>query len=318
MRGSFLTRLSLGILALCLCTVRGGEIKAQCALMEGVFQDVTERKADPLKSMNSDYAESSGVQSADGLFESFAQALLTPEKVRRLVVKEFDPEIKHLPPGLGTFTNLEELEMSCLEKLEDLPDEIGKLRKLESLIIDNGNGCQMNISLPRSIGKLENLRVLTLYGALDPRDIGSEQSLRPSKFKRLPPTIAGLRNLEELDLGRNGLQAIPIEIATLHKLKSLRLDYNDIRELPSAIGNLRNLQELSLRSNGGINLPRSLAALKGLKVHMGNNALKLKDQQKLRNRFPNLSFSFDNEFDDEAANETFTAPKSKARIKRKR
>jgi hypothetical protein len=51
---------------------------------------------------------------------------------------------------------------------------------------------------------------------------------------------------------------------------------------------------------------------------MGNNALKLKDQQKLRSRFPNLSFSFDNEFDDEAANETFTAPKSKARIKRKR
>jgi hypothetical protein len=227
--------------------------------------------------------------------------------------------LKHLPARLGTLVNLEKLEMSCLEKLEDLPEEIGELRKLESLIIDNGNGCQMNISLPRSIGGLEHLKVLTLYGALDPRDLDS--GLPPSRrvtFKRLPPTVANLRNLEELDLGRNGLPAVPVEIGSLRKLKRLGLDYNNIREVPSSIGNLKNLRELSLRANGGVRLPQSLAALRGLRVYMGNNSLKLKDQQKLRSRFPKIVFFFDNEFDDEAANEQPAAPKSKARGARKR
>jgi Leucine-rich repeat (LRR) protein len=176
----------------------------------------------------------------------------------------------------------------------------------------------MNISLPRSIGGLENLKVLTLDGALDPREIDSGQPLRRATFKKLPPTIANLSNLEELDLGRNGLPAVPVEIASLRKLKRLGLDYNNIRELPSAIGNLKNLRELSLRSNGGVRLPRSLAALRGLRIYLGNNSLKLRDQQKLRSRFPNIVFLFDNEFDDEAANEQPAAPKPKARGARKR
>jgi Leucine-rich repeat (LRR) protein len=318
MRSNFSIHCSLVILALCLCIMYAGEATAQRPLKEGAFPGGTVLPADPLKSVDSGYADSSRIQSGDEVFESLEQAFLTPEKVRRLVIKDFDPEMKHLPARLGTLINLEELEMSCLEKLEDLPDEIGKLRNLRSLVIDNGNGCQMNISIPRSIGQLENLKVLTLYGALDPREIGSEQPLSRSKSKRLPPTFANLRNLEELDLGRNGLQAVPAQIGSLHKLKRLGLDYNAIREIPSSIGNLKHLRELSLRSNGGVRLPQSLAALKGLNVHMGNNSLKLKDQKMLRSRFPNLVFFFNNEFDDDAANEVSTARKPKAPRKRRR
>jgi hypothetical protein len=36
---------------------------------------------------------------------------------------------------------------------------------------------------------------------------------------------------------------------------------------------------------------------------MGNNYLKIKDQQKLRRLFPKATFSFENEYDDSAANE---------------
>jgi hypothetical protein len=295
------------------------ELKAQHALKGGVVPEGTVSKVGRLQRVDPVEAESSAIQSdAEQVFESFEQAFRTPEKVRRLVVKEFDPAMKHLPPQLGTLINLEELEMSCLEKLEGLPEEIGKLRKLRALIIDNGNGCQMNISLPRSIGRLENLKVLTLYGALDPRDIDSDQPLRTSRSKRLPSTIANLRNLEELDLGRNGLRAVPVQIASLHKLKRLGLDYNNLREIPSSIGNLKNLRELSLRSNGGVKLPQSLAALKGLEVHLGNNSLKLKDQKILRSRFPKIVFYFNNEFDDSAANEEAAAPKPKARRGRRR
>jgi Leucine-rich repeat (LRR) protein len=217
---------------------------------------------------------------------------------------------------LGKLVNLEALELSCLEKLEDIPEEIGRLQNLQELIIDNGNGCQMNVALPRSIGQLTNLRVLRLYGALDAREIGSEPSARRVQSKSLPDTLVNLQKLEELDLGRNGIRTVPAQVASLHGLKKLSLDYNAIHNLPAFVGNLTNLQELSLNSNGGVVLPQSLARVKGLKVFMGNNKLTLRDQKILRTRFPNALFSFENEYDDNAVNEE--APKSKPKARRGR
>jgi hypothetical protein len=254
----------------------------------------------------------------DGVFESLEQALRSPEKVKRLVLQTEDHALRHLPARLGTLTNLEALEIACLENLEDLPDEIGQLRRLEELVIDNGNGCQMNVSLPRSIGRLENLRVLRLYGALDPRDLGSDAPVPRSKIKSLPETVSRLRRLEELDLGRNGIRSVPPPVASLRGLKRLGLDYNAIREIPPFVGTLKNLEELSLRSNGGVKLPQSLAGIKGLRVAMGNNALKLRDQRSLRRRFPNITFSFENEFDDSVANEEPSARRPSARRRPRR
>jgi Leucine-rich repeat (LRR) protein len=231
-------------------------------------------------------------------FDSFEQAFLAPEKVTTLSITKYDPAIKHLPSQLGTLINLVELDISCLENLEDLPSEIGNLKKLEKLIIDNGNGCRMNISLPDSMGNLSNLRVLRLYGAIDPREIDSDKPTPPSKVTSLSGMIGKLQNLEVLDLGRNGIKGIPSQIASLQKLKRLALDYNDIHELPPFVGNLKNLQELSVCGNGGIKLPKSLSNLNGLKIFIGNNHLKIKDQEKLRRLFPKATFSFENEYDE--------------------
>src|SRR5215207_4077213 len=182
-----------------------------------------------------------GLRQDEGAFDSLEKALRTPGKVRRLAIQGgADPEIKHLPPGLGRLVNLEALEIACLEKLEDLPEEIGQLQKLEELVIDNGNGCSMNVALPRSVGRLANLRVLRLYGALDGRDLDDK---RPVKSKVLPDELAELQRLEELDLGRNGLGSLPPQVASLRGLKKLSLDYNDMRELPSFVGDLPNLRE---------------------------------------------------------------------------
>jgi Leucine-rich repeat (LRR) protein len=211
--------------------------------------------------------------------------------------------MRHLPGRLGTLVNLEALEMACLEKLEDLPEEIGALRRLEELVIDNGNGCSMNVTLPRSIGRLENLRVLRLYGALDGRDLGAEEGARPPVSKPLPDTLGNLAKLEELDLGRNGLTEVPTQVGSLRGLKKLGLDYNAVRVLPPFVGNLTKLEELSLNSNGGVRLPGSLASLKGLRIFMGNNKLTLREQRSLRTRFPAAVFNFENEYDDDAANE---------------
>jgi Leucine-rich repeat (LRR) protein len=231
-------------------------------------------------------------------FDSFEQAFVAPEKVTTLSIKNYDPTIKHLPTQLGALINLVELDISCLENLEDLPVEIGNLKKLEKLIIDNGNGCQMNISVPESIGNLSNLKVLNLYGALDPTPSDTNEPIPPSRVKSLPGTIGKLQNLEELDLGRNRIKSIPSQIASLQKLKKLALDFNDIHELPPFVGNLKNLQELSVRANGGIKLPKSLSNLSGLKIFMGNNSLKIKDHEKLRRLFPKATFSFENEYDE--------------------
>ena len=119
----------------------------------------------------------------------------------------------------------------------------------------------------------------------------------------MPSTIGKLQNLEELDLGRNVLKRIPSQIASLQKLKRLALDFNDIHELPPFVGNLKDLQELSVCSNGGIKLPTSLSNLNGLKIFMGNNSLKIKDQEKLCRLFDMAIFSFESEFDDGTANE---------------
>jgi hypothetical protein len=235
---------------------------------------------------------------------NIGKALRSPEKATRLSIRG-DDAIKHLPSQLGTLINLVELKISCFENLEDLPIEIGNLKKLEKLIIDNGNGCQMNVTIPESIGGLTSLKVLRLYGALDS---SRKQYEKPgslfSQVKSLPGTLEKLQNLEELDLGRNGIKAVPSQIASLHKLKKLTLDYNDIHELPAFIGNLNNLQELSIFANRGVTLPQSLSNLNGLKIFMGVNKLTLKDQENLRSRFPKVIFSFENgEYDDADNNE---------------
>ena len=255
-----------------------------------------------------------GARQDEGAFDSLEKALREPRKVRRLAIQGGeDPEMKHLPPGLGRLVNLEALEIACLEKLEDLPEELGQLQKLEELVIDNGNGCAMNVALPRSVGRLANLRVLRLYGALDGRDVGAAEPARNAPSKALPDTLAELQSLEELDLGRNGIKAVPRQVAALRGLKTLSLDYNDIRQLPPFVGDLPNLRELSVNANGGIALPPSLARIKGLKVFMGNNRLTLAAQRQLRARFPNAVFSFENEYDDDAANQEPPKPRARRR-----
>jgi hypothetical protein len=238
-------------------------------------------------------------------------AIACPEKVIHLIIYPFLDksnthkygDLKHLPSQIGTLLNLKTLEIHCMENLEDLPIEIGQLANLEKIDINNGNGCQMNISIPSSIGRLQHLKELILYGALDPRDISNQGSVTPSKIKKLPQEIGNLINLEILDLGRNGIQEIPIQIQTLINLRILKLDFNDIHEIPSFISKLKNLKELHICENGKMKLPDSLSEFNGLQLYLGNASLSLKDQKELKTRFPRIEFNFDDYYMDSIANE---------------
>ena len=109
------------------------------------------------------------------------------------------------------------------------------------------------------------------------------------------------------------MTAVPTQVGALRGLKKLGLDYNAVRVLPSFVGNLTKLEELTLNSNGGVRLPDSLANVKGLRIFMGNNKLTLREQRSLRSRFPAAVFNFENEYDDDAANETPKARRTRRR-----
>lgn len=300
MKNYVTVRFAVGLIAFCLFTACAVRINAQ-------------------KSPNNSDSTSASSSFGDSpcarfpkanVFDSFEKAFRSSEKVKCLKpnFKEDELNMKSLPPRFGTLVNLEVFSFGCLEELEALPEEIGNFSKLRELIIDNGNGCAMSVALPSSIGKLQSLRVLRLYGAIE----STEQ-----RKVSLPDTIAELRGLEVLDLGRNGLEAVPPQIAALSNLKTLRLEYNALKAVPAFVGDFKNLKELSLDANENItDLPASMAKLKELRISMGNNALKLKDQKSLRTRFPQFVFSFENEFDDERANEEAPKPKIKVRTKR--
>lgn len=269
-------RLAIGLIAFCFFTFGASSANAQ-------------------QSDDSNYVPESPCANfpKENVFDSLTKAFASPAKVKCLNPNFTEKELnmKTLPAKFGTLTNLEVFSFGCLEKLTTLPASIGNLTKMTELIIDNGNGCSMSVAVPQSIGKLQNLRVLRLYGAIESANL-------------LPATIGELHNLEVLDLGRNGLTTVPASIAKLSNLKTLRLEYNALKAAPAFVGNFKNLEELSLDANENIKtLPASLAKRTGLKVSLGNNALKLRDQKTLQTRFPNITFSFENEYDDERANE---------------
>lgn len=258
-------------------------------------------------------------------YRSLYAALAHPETTTEISLFPFEQNSEGiqnnqaLPEELWSLTNLRELRIQCFEAMTHFPDALGKLEKLEKLIVDNGNGCSMSAPLPETIGNLHNLRFLKLYGAMNPDT-------------RLPGSLSDLKNLEFLDLGRNGLREVPSQISTLPALKGLYLrfnrissipdfvgtltsleeldlEYNRLNTVPGFLGNMPNLKVLNLTGNGKLSLPQSFENLRGTRIVLGQAGLSLKDQETLRRRFPNVAFDFEaGEFDTKHPNEIRTSP----------
>ena len=103
--------------------------------------------------------------------------------------------------------------------------------------------------LPRNIGKLKNLRTISLYN---------------NSLTKLPVELGNLTNLVALDLSENRLTKIPIELDNLLKLEILDLSYNQLTEIPADIGNLDNLKYLQFAHNQLIDIPIGLSNLDNL------------------------------------------------------
>ena len=194
------------------------------------------------------------------------------KKLRVLEMNELAEYFIDQPDPLEPFCVLKSLEiwkMDGLKGIKKIPDNIGKLRNLKVLSLA-GQGSREHITeLPRTIGSLHNL---------------VELHLTHSSLNTLPDTIANLKKLEILDLKgdyslENRLESLPDEFCYLESLKELDIGFNRLRELPKNFGRLKNLQKISIYDNLLTQLPDSFCKLAKLEYvdFMENRLTRLPD-----------------------------------------
>jgi Leucine-rich repeat (LRR) protein len=158
-----------------------------------------------------------------------------------------------LPEAISGIWSLQAMRLWYSDLLK-LPKSIGKLQKLRTLSL---SWCWNLECLPDSIGGCEVISSIDLCDCRKftvlPNSIGRNKRLKVlklgnTKIEMLPSSITTLRNLEYLDLhGCQELVELPEGISNLQKLQVL--DIKDCRKLegmPIGIGHLNRLQKLDL------------------------------------------------------------------------
>mmetsp|Transcript_9894 Transcript_9894/g.17830 ORF Transcript_9894/g.17830 Transcript_9894/m.17830 type:complete len:269 (-) Transcript_9894:38-844(-) len=139
---------------------------------------------------------------------------------------------------LNGLNQLEVLDIGFGEKLQSLPEQIGKyVPKLKVLKAGNSRISK----IPQSISLLNDLEELYLYG---------------NCISEFPIEICELSSLRVLNLGRNQLTTVPEQIESLQKsLQELQLYDNDIHKFPKSIANLKLLKVLNVNHNARLPIP---------------------------------------------------------------
>lgn len=154
--------------------------------------------------------------------------------------------LTELPKEIGSLTKLAELDLSS-NQLTELPPEIGRLTRLITFRCDNN--CLKE--LPAEFFNLSNLKTLMLEN---------------NQIEILSPDIIKLRYLKKLYLKENRLVEIPKDIGRLD-LDTLDLQRNQLVTLPIEILDLPRGIELDLSYNL---FPRQLQATLRQKMNAGN------------------------------------------------
>ena len=129
--------------------------------------------------------------------------------------------IEVIPSGIGALTNLEKLDLYSMTKLQRLPEEICKLKKLNKLNLAYSN----ILYLPFSIGELDSLKEL---------DLSSTKHL-----KAIPDDICKLQKLNRLDLSYSKISSLPAKMGQLKQLEYLSLHQcRKLRRVPDSVRKL--------------------------------------------------------------------------------
>ncbi|KAL3739989.1 hypothetical protein ACJRO7_021296 [Eucalyptus globulus] len=271
---------------------------AECSLTEPVILDlswskVTEDwegwrkiKMEQLKVLNLTYCTDLLTSPTFSSFPNLEMLIL--ERCSRLV---------HLDPSVGGLKKLFCLNLKSCTELNRLPAELGALKALKELLIDETSvrdiplGCDskeletlsasncLSLSfLPHSIEHLTSLSILSVDNskiAKLPDGFGKLVNLRCLSLRNcrwiqdLPESIGQLgSSLEELDISRTGVSELPDSFRNLQKLRVLKMDHCFISEFPSFIWHLHSLEEIHASSCRNLEgeIPRDIGELINLRI----------------------------------------------------
>ncbi|XP_023647790.2 volume-regulated anion channel subunit LRRC8E [Paramormyrops kingsleyae] len=181
-------------------------------------------------------------------------------KVLRLTFKS--PE--QIPPWVYTLLDLEELHLAGPLTQSTSLEDLSKLRNLRILALRS----QLS-KIPLSVGNIWWLQKLTIHNEGSPlrafhsltklTDLTSLE-LVGCDLERIPRTVLGLTNLQQLDLRENKLMTIEEILSLQHcrNLVTLRLWHNAILYIPEHIDKLVSLESLNLSWNRIRSLPTGL------------------------------------------------------------
>ncbi|KAJ1273963.1 hypothetical protein BS78_05G026400 [Paspalum vaginatum] len=177
----------------------------------------------------------------------FGEALENTTHLRSIIVNFKFPTAALT--AICQIKNLKYLEISQVQ-CKSLPEAISDIWSLQTVhLIDSSL-----LQLPKSVGKLQNLRTLNLSGCWD--------------LKCLPDSIVDCNMLSRIDVCKcYSLKSLPNPIDRIEKLRVLRLGRTKIRKLPSSIITLRNLECLDLYGCSKlVELPEGICNLEKLQV----------------------------------------------------
>ena len=154
-------------------------------------------------------------------------------------------------------------DLEIIKELEEeIGHKIGAADNTEDWYIDTSyiadpNRNVVGISLkglnlrkfPLTILKLKKLNLLHLWG---------------NAISTLPPEIIEL-NLSGLNLEKNALEELPIEVTELKSLSNLCIAQNELSTLPPELANLKEIRRLLLYSNEFTILPSVICQLPNLR-----------------------------------------------------
>ncbi|NXY91282.1 MFHA1 protein, partial [Alcedo cyanopectus] len=163
--------------------------------------------------------------------------------------------------------------------LEELPEEVGAaLSGLRVLSLRRNRLGRLPAAALRHLGRLaeldlsyNRLRSLGDGGALaglrDLRKLSLSHNELGAEGPGLPPRLAELGRLEELDLSFNRLRRLPEGLGRLRHLRALDVDHNLLPSFPAPLLELAALEELDCSGNRHLGaLPEGIAALQRLKI----------------------------------------------------
>jgi Leucine-rich repeat (LRR) protein len=96
-----------------------------------------------------------------------------------------------------------------------LPEDIGKLKKLETLLLANNRIAK----LPATISNLSALRTV---------------NLSKNGIQQFPAELCGLKNLDSIDLSHNNIVVIPDGVRGLQAVE-LNVNQNQVRDNPDCL-----------------------------------------------------------------------------------